>query len=229
MQAQLDAEIRLLASLIDEQRAKALIPGTPEYEYLEAEQAKIVAYNAEQKQKKVRKWKRKLTPARLFPYDKLERDNKKGGIDFAWYAFEIYIKRLFPYYKAIQDRNPRKQVYITEDNVALHHKARRLLAPRIKTDNIRFLDHPTNSPDLHPIEHLHKTQKRLMREFRLKLRGSSKDMQKLAENEMKRVWVHDIEFDAECRRKASITYYKALAKASKEANPPFSNRFNDSI
>ena len=124
LQAQLDAQVQLLANLVDEQRSKALIPDTPEYEYLKAEQDKVDTYNAEQKQKKLRKWKHKLTPARLFPYEKLERDNKKGGIDFAWYAFEIYIKRLFPYYKELQALNPRRQVYITEDNVALHHKAR---------------------------------------------------------------------------------------------------------
>ena len=229
LKAKLDAEVQLLRDIVDEQRSKASTPGTPEYEYLEAEQAKVDAHNAEQRRKKLRGRKHKLTAARLFPYDKLVRDNKKGGIDFAWYAFEVYEKRLFPYYKEIQALNPHKQVYITEDNVALHHKARRLLASRIKADNIKFLDHPANSPDLHPIEHLHKTQKRLMKDFRIKLRGASKDMQKLAENEMERVWVCNSEFDADCKRKASITYYKALAQASKEANPPYSNRFKDSI
>ena len=68
-----------------------------------------------------------------------------------------------------------------------------------------------------------------MKDFRMKIRGALKDMQKLAVNEMERVWVHDSEFTAECKRKASIMYYKALAKASKEANPPYSNRFNDNI
>ena len=229
LQAQLDAEIQLLSNLVDDQRSKALIPGTPEYEYLKAEQAKVDAYNAEQKQKKLQSRKYKLTPARLFPYNKLIRDNKKGGLDFAWYAFEIYMKLLFPYYKQIQALNPRKRVFITEDNVPLHHKARRLLASRIKADNIRFLAHPANSPDLHPIEHLHRTQKRLMADFCMKTRGSSKEIQNLAENEMRRVWVMDTEFSANCERKASLSYYRALARASKEADPPYSNGFNDHI
>ena len=229
LQAQLDAEMRLLAGLVDEQRSKALIPGTPEYEYMKAEQAKIDAHNAEQRQKKLRNRKHKLTPARLFPYEKLIRDNKKGGLDFAWYAFEIYVKLLFPYYKELQALNPRRTLYITEDNVPLHHKARRLLAPRIKADNIRFLIHPANSPDLHPIEHLHKTQKRLMRDFRTRISGSSKDIQQSAESEMRRVWVEDSDFTADCAVKASISYYKKLAIASKQADPAYSNRYNDNI
>ena len=229
LQAQLDTEMRLLTDLVDKQQSNASTPGTAEYEYMEAEQAKIDAHNAEQKRKKLRGRKRKLTPTRLFPYEKLVRDNKKGGLDFAWYTFNIYIKLLFPYYKRLQALNPRKQVYITEDNVGLHHKARRLLAPRIKAENIQFLDHPANSPDLHPIEHLHKTQKRLIRDFRMKISSASKNMKKKAENEMRRIWMDDPEFTAECAVKASISYYKKLAKASKEAIPPYSNRYNDSI
>ena len=66
-----------------------------------------------------------------------------------------------------------------------------------------------------------------MRDFRMKLRGASKDMKKKAEDEMRRVWVDDSEFTAECAVKASISYFKKLAKASKEADPPYSNRYND--
>ena len=227
LKAKLDAEVQLLNDLVDKQRSQALIPGTPEYEYVEAEQAKVDAHNAEQRRKKLRGRKRKLTPARLFPYNKLVRDNKKGGLDFAWYAFKVYVELFFPYYKELRRLNPQKKVYITEDNVPLHHKACRLLASRIKADNIEFLTHPTNSPDLHPIEHLHRTQKRLMRDFRMKLRGASKDMKKKAEDEMRRVWVDDSEFTAECAVKASISYFKKFAKASKEADPPYSNRYND--
>ena len=46
---------------------------------------------------------------------------------------------------------------------------------------------------------------------------------------MKQVWIYDIKFDTKCRHKISIIYYKVLAKALKEANLSFSNRFNDSI
>ena len=124
LKAKLDVEVQLLCNLVDEQRSKASTPGTAEYEFLEAEQAKVDAYNAEQKRKKLRSRKHKLTSARLFPYDKLVRDNKKGGLDFAWYAFEVYVKRLFPYYRELRALNPKRTIYITEDNVPLHYKAR---------------------------------------------------------------------------------------------------------
>ena len=36
-----------------------------------------------------------------------------------------------------------------------------MLAPVIKELDIKFLDHLANLPDLHPIEHLYKDEKRL--------------------------------------------------------------------
>ena len=68
-----------------------------------------------------------------------------------------------------------------------------------------------------------------MKDFCIKICGVLKNMQKLVVNEMEWVWIYNSEFTAEYKYKVSITYYKALAKASKEANPPYSNRFNDSI
>ena len=123
LKAKLDDEVQLLADLVDKQQSNASTPGTPEYEYMKTEQAKVDAHNTEQRRKKLRGRKHKLTPACLFPYEKLLRDNKKGELDFAWYAFEVYVKRLFPYYKELQALNPKRTVYITEDNVPLHHKA----------------------------------------------------------------------------------------------------------
>ena len=63
----------------------------------------------------------------------------------------------------------------------------------------------------------------------MKISGVLKDMKKRAEDEMRRVWVHDDEFIAECAVKASILYYKKLAKALRDADPPYSNRYNDHI
>jgi hypothetical protein len=47
----------------------------------------------------------------------------------------------------LQRLNPGKDVYIVEDNVGVHHKARCLLADQIHEHNIRFLDTAANSPD----------------------------------------------------------------------------------
>ena len=63
----------------------------------------------------------------------------------------------------------------------------------------------------------------------MKICGASKDMKKKAKDKMMHVWVHDSEFTAECVVKASISYYKRLAKASKNADPPYNNRYNNHI
>ena len=62
---------------------------------MKMEQTKIDIYNTEQKQKKFWGRKYKLISAWFFFYKKLLQDNKKSGLDFAWYTFEIYIKQFF--------------------------------------------------------------------------------------------------------------------------------------
>jgi hypothetical protein len=42
-----------------------------------------------------------FTPERLFPYDKVEKEGAKGGLDFHFMAFEVYRKHLFPYVRAL--------------------------------------------------------------------------------------------------------------------------------
>jgi HrpA-like RNA helicase len=71
------------------------------------------------------------TPTRLFPFDKIEKEEEKGDLDFLFMAFEIYRKYLFPYARDLAMFNPHRQVIILEDNDGSHHKARRLLAPKI--------------------------------------------------------------------------------------------------
>ena len=93
--------MRLLTDLVDKQQSNASTPDTAEYKYMEAEQAKINAHNAEQKRKKLWEQKQKLTPTCLFSYEKLVWDNKKSRLNFAWYAFNVYIKLLFSYYKRL--------------------------------------------------------------------------------------------------------------------------------
>ena len=95
-------------------------------------------------------------------------------MDFVWYAFEIYAKRLILYYEEIRKANPTKTVLIIEDNVPLYHKARRLIAPLLTEKNVLFLDHLPKSPDLHPIEHLYKDEKRLSIEYRLTITNTRK-------------------------------------------------------
>ena len=92
MKAKLDDKVQLLADLVNKQRSNASTSDIPEYEYMKTEQAKVDMYNTEQRWKKLQGRKHKLTPARLFPYKKLLRDNKKSGLDFAWYVFEVYMK-----------------------------------------------------------------------------------------------------------------------------------------
>jgi transposase len=94
----------------------------------------------------------------------------------------------------LQRLNPGKDVSIGEDNVGVHHKARRLLADQIHEHNIRFLDTPANSPDLQPIESLHKDQKKELDKLRINTANAAAAVQAAVEKEMKAVWQESTTF-----------------------------------
>lgn len=146
-----------------------------------------------------------------------------------FYAFEVYKKRLFPYYETIRRLNPSKTVYVTEDNVGLHHKARRLMDPLIRRLQIMFLDMPANSPDLHPIEHLHKDEKQELEDYRSITRSQSKASRAEVDREIEWVWCQSTNFNDKMAQKADISYYKGLASRSKASTPAYSNRYKDSL
>ena len=181
----LENQINRLKSRVDFNQNKALKPGTAQNRYFEDLNAQVDIHNASIPHKQRSGKKRRFTIERAFKYEVLERNAKKGGLDFVWYAFIAYEQELFPYYQQIQGLNPHCQVYICEDNVGVHHKARRLLADQIHEFNIKFIDTPANSPDLQPIEHLHKDQKKLLLDTQIKTISAAAAVQLEAEWEMK--------------------------------------------
>lgn len=170
-----------------------------------------------------------MTAARLFKYDKLSRDHKKGGIDFVWYAFKIYEEQLFLYYNQLKQLNPLRKIYILEDNVGLHLKARRLMADQINHFGIEFKPVPVRSPDLYPIEKLHKDQKSSLETYRQRVTSAAAVVQAEAEREMIRVWQRCPSFAAKAREKMAINFWQGLARRCSEAEPKWSNRYKDSF
>ncbi|SMR46070.1 unnamed protein product [Zymoseptoria tritici ST99CH_1E4] len=224
----LAASQKILDNKVEEQRARCSIQGSVEHQLLTQKNDEVEQFNASLPAGKKRNKRKPFTPERLFKKERLVRAGKKGGIDFVWYAFEVYQKRLFPYYERVVRNNAFKDVYIYEDNVGLHHKARRLLAPEIEARGIKFLDTPTNSPDLNPIEQLHKDQKKILRPYRMAVTSASKESMKEGEQRMRDVWCNDSEFNALVRRRTAVSYFQGLCNSSRHAEPPFSNRYKDS-
>ena len=214
---------------VDRQRQASLIEGTSEQRYLQSLNNQVDVENARRRLEGVQGRKQRFKPERAFKYETLERDHLKGGLDFVYYSFELYEKRLFPYYLALQRLNPSRTVLITEDNVGVHHKARKLLAPLIKQLNIQFLDLPANSSDYHPIEQLHKDQKKELEDYRFSIESAAQEIQHDAEREMRRIWCQDTGFNYIVATKADIEAYKMLAKRSMHAETPYSNNYDDSI
>lgn len=227
----LHSQQAVLDSVVTGYRQKAAEEGSPEWRLLQLKNSEIAAHKSNIRGRKGRKVP--MTPERLFPMEEIERDSNKnkGGVDSIFYAFEIYQKLLFPYYRAVQRLNPASRVYIVEDNVGLHHRARRLLAPEIQPGTeheIRFLERPAFSPDLAPIEQLQDDQKELLRDYRLSIGSSSKAVKDKAAEEARRVWQESPEFNDHVIKRLSTQCFKGLASRSKVADPPCSNRYRES-
>jgi transposase len=165
----------------------------------------------------------------LFKYEKLVRDYKKEGLDFVWYAFRVYESCLFLYYIELRRINQGKDVYIIEDNISVHHKARWLLADQIHELNIQFLNIPANSPDLQPIKHLHKDQKKELSSARFNTTSATAAVQKEREREMITIWQQSETFENTVKECMAIDYWKGLATRAMHADPPYSNRYKDSL
>ncbi|KAF2670227.1 alpha/beta-hydrolase [Microthyrium microscopicum] len=158
---------------------------------------------------------------------RLEREHKKGGLDFVWYAFNAYEKGLFPYYLEIKRLNPHKDVFIVEDNVPLHHKARRLLQDQIDLLGIEFRPTPANSLDLYPIETLWNDLGDIIKNYRLGIRSAAKSVQDAAEEEMRAIWQDNEHFNQKAYYRMQTKYFQTLATRSRDADIPYSNHYPD--
>jgi hypothetical protein len=225
----LDFQVSKLKARVDHNKQQASIAGTPQHQLLMDTNAEIASYNASLPLGQRTGRKKRMTIERLFKYEKLIRDHKKGGLDFVWYAFRVYETALFPYYLELRRINEGKDVFIVEDNVGVHHKARRLLADQIHELDIKFLDTPANSPDLQPIEHLHKDQKHELASARFNTTSAAAAVQAQREKEMIAVWQRSETFEKKVKERMAIDYWKGLATRSMQADPPYSNRYKDSL
>lgn len=82
LMAKLKATKQLLRDKIEKHRQQCSHVGTPEYDLLNDQNNAIRRYNAALP-RGIRKGRRnRMTLARLYPFERIERNHKKGGINF---------------------------------------------------------------------------------------------------------------------------------------------------
>jgi hypothetical protein len=87
------------------QQCNAGIPEIPEHNVLQEINVNIASHNQRRHaegHKGNKGFKRARKPEQIFKLVKLRRENQKGGIDWWLYRNEVLLKRLIPYYRAIQ-------------------------------------------------------------------------------------------------------------------------------
>ncbi|KAE9982624.1 hypothetical protein EG328_010755 [Venturia inaequalis] len=148
----LEAEALRVEKFIQEQIEQALTEGTDIFNELKAVNEKIRQANAEAKLANPRAGrKQEKTTEKVFKEEVFKRTSKKGGMDFITYA-NICENLLFPYVDAIQKQYPSREVWITQDNAGLHHKAIRYLHSQGKGKEYRFAAIAAKSLDLYNIK-----------------------------------------------------------------------------
>ena len=199
-----------LRQAVDHRRSMCNLEGTPEWAELRARNEQIRADNTRDTLDGLKGGRRLLTAKRLYPYEELKPSGNKGGLNFVWYAFEVYQKLLFPYYEAIAANNDGKDVLIIEDNDPSHLKARKLLAAEIHARGIQFAPHPPNSPDFNLIETIQKYHQKDLETYSANITTAAKYKIVEAEAKLKEAWQGQ-EMDTVWQNRASNKALKIIA------------------
>ena len=218
----LDANQQLKAHIKGQQVLATTDPTSNEAQLLHDKNEEVRLYNEQQRQQGKRGRKQRFTVERLFKHKDLVV--KGTNLDFVWYAFRIYQDELFPYIQQLRDHNPGKRVVIIEDNSSVHLKARRLQAPLINRLNIEFTGHPAFSPDLNPIETLHREQDKLMFKYRINTFSAAQVVKEQCDKKLKEVW-QGKQFDQFVIKYCSYNAFNDLLNKVKEAKGH--NHFKD--
>lgn len=152
---QLELENNEAKVAVGKQRAKALISGTQEHRVLQETNANIQQHNQalrEQGHTGNKGTKRQRKPEQLWKHAELKRMNERGGIDWFLYREYCLMPFLYPYYEQVQRAHSDKEIWLVEDNAALHTKAAEICEKDRRERGILKAPWPPNSPDLNSIE-----------------------------------------------------------------------------
>lgn len=187
--------------VVEKQRANELIPGTVEYQNLEAINEGIQAHNDALKasgSKGMKGRKRLRTVENVYKHVDLTRAGKKGGIDWFLYRKFILLPHLYKFYEEVRVTNAEATVWLIEDNVPSHSKAVEVCRKDKEERGIKEVDWPANSPDLHPIEEVwFYTDEMLESQWR-DIKGAGNEAQLRARKAIIDVWESEkVEQDAQ--------------------------------
>lgn len=199
---------------------RARLPGTREFEALKELNQNTLNDNKKARAKNRSKGltgsainkgtKRLKKPEQLYKAkDFIYKDSK--GMSGLWYAEHVLKAAIFPYYKAIRERNQGNHVYLVQDNVHLHKLGLRYCKPEIDADKIQFAPHPPNSPDLHPIERCFGKLGDYLAEY--SVQNNSEQARRDAERYVQKVWQEDEQMRQFMADQLHPTKFVALAES----------------
>ena len=207
---------RVAREIVDEHRRNATIEGTVEYKHYTTENKRRFDTVQHLRNQGQFGGQGPISIDQLYPYQDLVPNDDGKKMDFVFYSFVILKPLLLPYWEALQQANPTKQVFIQEDNASPHLKARQLLQPDLQRLGVQFVIHPGNSPDLAPIEALQGDHQRLqpVQDFIYSTRDAKKATKDAAANLLRDTW-QSHQFDERVKGRVSIAVYKELCRRCK--------------
>lgn len=94
----------------------------------------------------------------------------------------------------------------------------------LEAAGVKFIDWPSKSPDLHPIESIQKHHKALLEDLRFSVNSAARQVKDHAIDEMRRLWQRDAGFSKVIEELGSIAEYMRVAKLCRDNNG--GNKFN---
>ena len=148
------------------------------------------------------------TAERLYSFREFSTIRSKG-INGTWFGENILKELLLPYYCAIRQNNPGKQVFLVMDNVRLHGVGLRYCEPELQELHIERAPHPPNSPDLHPIERCFGRLEGFLQDY--KCLSASQQAQADAAKTIQQFWQDDYIMEAYIKKRLRTKEFMRLA------------------
>ena len=126
-----------------------------------------------------------------------------------WFGENILKELLLPYYCAIRQNNPGKQVFLVMDNVRLHGVGLRYCEPELQELYIERAPHPPNSPDLHPIERCFGRLEGFLQDY--ECLSASQQAQADAAKTIQQFWQDDYIMEAYIKKRLRTKEFMRLA------------------
>lgn len=122
----------------------------------------------------LKRTKKLFTAKQFFRYPNIEQHGKRSGIDTFIYQKKVLLPLLYLFYKKVQQKNSNVNVWLIENNASSHMLAVKQYQKDWERQDIKKVEWPLNSLNLHAIKDLWSPEKNQLAPKWLKIKKTGK-------------------------------------------------------